>query len=103
MLAVGCSSNTAAEDFGKGTPINISGTTFVPSTMDLKKGKEVQIDIANTTNLEHNFTVKDEDIARDLATGSKNTFKVKFDKAGTYEYYCRLHRSGGMNGFFVVS
>ena len=103
MLAIGCSSNSTAENFGKGTPLNISGTTFLPTTLEIKKGKEVQIDIANSTNLEHNFTVKDENIASDLATGSKHTFKVKFDKAGTYEYYCRLHRSGGMNGFFVVS
>ena len=32
-----------------------------------------------------------------------DTFTMKFDKAGTYEYYCEPHRGTGMIGTIVVS
>lgn len=32
-----------------------------------------------------------------------DTFTMKFDKAGTYEYYCEPHRGAGMQGTLTVT
>jgi plastocyanin len=32
-----------------------------------------------------------------------DTFSMKFDQAGTYEYYCEPHRGAGMMGVLTVT
>lgn len=43
-----------------------------------------------------------EAISTDSQLGGEG-FTMKFDKAGTYEYYCEPHRGAGMMGTIVVS
>ena len=103
VALAGCSSSSNSENFGKGTPVNIVGTTFSPNTLTITAGKETQFDIANPGSIEHNFTVEEAKVATDLATGSKNSVKVKIDKPGTYELFCRYHKNGGMIGTITVT
>ena len=48
--------------------------------------------------------VSQEAISMDTQLGEEGeTFSMKFDKAGTYEYYCEPHRGAGMMGTLVVT
>ena len=78
---------------------------FDPATINVKAGDEV-----TWTNAGGAHTVTGGENAPDPASpiGNNNLFdpnatvKVKFDKPGTYKYFCQPHLSVGMIGEIVV-
>jgi len=86
------------------------GLVFVPDTLNIKAGETV--DFKNNVGFPHNV-VFDEDAVPDgvdagalskeeLLNAPGETFSMKFDKAGTYGYYCEPHQGAGMKGKIVV-
>merc|ERR1712187_639413 len=82
------------------------GLVFVPDSVSIKSGESVTF--KNNVGFPHNV-VFDEDAVPEGVDASKlskedylnapgETVEVKFDKVGTYEYYCELHRCPGMKG-----
>merc|ERR1712048_399234 len=87
------------------------GLVFVPDTTNIKSGETVVF--KNNVGFPHNV-VFDEDAVpegvdagkiskEDYLNAPGETVEVKFDKAGTYEFYCEPHRGAGMKGKIVVS
>merc|ERR1711976_918499 len=86
------------------------GLVFVPDKLTVKSGETVTF--KNNVGFPHNV-VFDEDAVPEGVDAAKiskedylnapgETVEVKFDKAGTYEYYCEPHRGAGMKGKIVV-
>merc|ERR1711990_1289149 len=86
------------------------GLVFVPDSVSIKAGESVQF--VNNAGFPHNV-VFDEDNVPDGVNAEKlsredylnapgETYEVKFDKAGTYGYYCEPHRGAGMQGKITV-
>jgi len=86
------------------------GLVFVPDTATIKAGETVTF--KNNVGFPHNV-VFDEDAVPDgvdagalskeeLLNAPGETFSMKFDKAGTYGYYCEPHQGAGMKGTIVV-
>merc|ERR1712048_418060 len=86
------------------------GLAFVPETLTIKSGETV--DFKNNVGFPHNV-VFDEDAVpdgvdagalsrEDYLNAPGETFSMKFDKAGTYGYYCEPHQGAGMKGKIVV-
>merc|ERR1712048_1377093 len=86
------------------------GLVFVPESLTIKAGETV--DFKNNVGFPHNV-VFDEDAVPDgvdagalskeeLLNAPGETFSMKFDKAGTYGYYCEPHQGAGMKGTIVV-
>jgi len=76
---------------------------FIPDTLEIPANVDVQINLSNSGNLPHNFSIKDKDIAVDLAAGDKTSFTLNLP-AGTYDFFCNVpgHESAGMVGKLTV-
>jgi plastocyanin len=116
LLAAGCGggggsggSNTGANFANTGTPtsgpvtkVSMKNIQFDPKTITVKQGTVVQW--TNDDSVSHDVT-KDAGPGPQFSSGSGNlqsgdTYRVKFDAAGTVKYECTVHP--GMTGTIVV-
>jgi plastocyanin len=82
---VGCSSSVAPLP---GNAVTIENRAFSPAVGSVKVGNTVTWTNKDTT--QHTVTIGDVDSG---AIGVGKTYSYKFDKAGTYGYYCRYRPS----------
>ena len=100
-------SGTPAGDSGTpaGNGVVVKSNEFSPATITIKVGQEVTWTWAGGT---HNVVsgagcVPDMKFTSGAPVGTVgNTFKQKFDTAGTVEYFCNPHCGVGMKGTVVV-
>merc|ERR1719158_35135 len=83
---------------------------FVPDALTIKTGEVVEF--VNNVGFPHNVVFDEDNVPEGIdvellshedylnAPGEKVT--TKFEKAGTYGYYCEPHRGAGMMGKIVV-
>merc|ERR1712178_187069 len=86
------------------------GLVFVPDSVSIKSGESVQF--SNNAGFPHNIIFDEDNVPDGVSADSLSredylnapgeTYSVKFDKAGTYGYYCEPHRGAGMQGKIVV-
>jgi len=86
------------------------GLVFVPDSVTIKSGESVTF--TNNAGFPHNIVFDEDNVPDGVAADSLSredylnapgeTYSVKFDKAGTYGYYCEPHRGAGMQGKIVV-
>jgi len=86
------------------------GLVFEPATVQIAKGEEVVW--TNNAGFPHNIVFDEDGIPagedaeklsrEDLLNAPGETFKMKFNTPGTYEYYCEPHRGAGMVGKVIV-
>merc|ERR1719420_365634 len=109
-IAVESRTSTVAQAAAVKLGSDSGGLVFVPDTVTIKSGETVQW--TNNAGFPHNV-VFDEDAVpegvdadalskSDLLNAPGETYSVKFDKAGTYGYYCQPHQGAGMKGKVVV-
>nr|BDW09766.1 plastocyanin precursor [Monactinus simplex] len=83
---------------------------FEPSSVTIKAGESVTW--VNNVGFPHNIVFDDDAIPEgvnadalshdDYLNAPGETASSKFDKAGTYEYYCEPHKGAGMMGKVIV-
>eukprot|EP00898_Chlorokybus_atmophyticus_P002455 jgi/Chlat1/320/Chrsp1S03187 len=83
---------------------------FEPSSVTVKAGETITWQ--NNVGFPHNVVFDEDEVPagvnvdalshEDYANAPGETFSVKLDKAGTYEYYCEPHRGAGMKGQITV-
>ncbi len=95
-----CSEASAAE--GAPAGITMSDNFFEPPCVAVSSTQPITL--TNAGNLEHNFTVEDEDFDIDVDPGGEvTTDEVGTDlAAGVYKFYCEYHQAEGMVGTLVV-
>merc|ERR1719194_337977 len=86
------------------------GLVFVPDSIEIKSGDKITF--TNNAGFPHNIVFDEDNVPEGVSTDSLSredylnapgeTYEVKFDKAGTYGYYCEPHRGAGMQGKIVV-
>jgi plastocyanin len=86
------------------------GLVFVPDSVTVKSGETVQWQ--NNAGFPHNIVFDEDNVPDGVDVGSISredylnapgeTYEIKFDKAGTYGYYCEPHRGAGMQGKIIV-
>ena len=76
---------------------------FKPATLEIAANSDVTINLTNSGNLPHNFSIPSENISVDLAAGESTTFKLNLP-AGTYDFDCNVpgHKDAGMVGKLTV-
>ena len=75
--------------------------TFVPNEFIFEKGQNVTFELVAETEY-HTFTVDDLKIDEDINAGETKRFKFDFNKTGTVELYCIVHKANGMVGEIIV-
>lgn len=94
-------SGDAAEDAGPvGAEIEATNFAFDPTELTIAQGESVEITNAGATL--HNFTVDGEGITSgNVPTDQSATANTSTLEAGSYEFYCSLHRAA-MQGTLEV-
>merc|ERR1712167_311355 len=83
---------------------------FVPDSLTIKSGETVEF--VNNVGFPHNVVFDEDNVPdgvsveaishEDYLNAAGESVTTKFDKAGTYGYYCEPHRGAGMMGKIVV-
>merc|ERR1712224_473921 len=86
------------------------GLNFVPDSVTIKAGGVVQW--VNNAGFPHNIVFDEDNVPEgvnveklsreDYLNAPGETYKLKFEKAGEYGYYCEPHQGAGMKGKIVV-
>ncbi len=100
----GGGSDPAAPGGGEGgdaVEVVLTDFAFTPATVTVAAGTTVRW--RNATSMTHTVTPEEGTPWAEWTTSVKEeTFEVTFATPGTYDYYCRPHRSLGMVGRVVV-
>ncbi len=76
---------------------------FDPDKLTAQAGKAVTVNVTNNGRVSHTFTITELNADKVLSPGEKATVTFTPSKAGTFAYFCRFHRSSGMEGTLQVS
>ncbi len=68
--------------------VKIDNFTFNPATVTVKAGSTVHW--TNSDDIPHNVASTDK-LFKSKVMDTSEEFEYKFDKPGTYEYFCSLH------------
>jgi plastocyanin len=71
---------------------------FEPTVLKGTPGQTLKLDLENSGNLQHNFSIEAQTISQDVAPQEKQEVTVTFPQSGIVEFFCRFHRSSGMIG-----
>jgi amicyanin len=86
-----------ADDQPSGTEVKIDNFVFGPQTLTVRVGATVTW--TNKDDIPHT-TVSTDGVFKSKVMDTEDKFSYKFDKAGTYSYYCTIHPK--MTGKVVV-
>lgn len=101
LLVAGCGSGkksrTAVYGGGK-TAVEMDDFYFKPKTVKGKPGQKVTLELKNEGSVEHNLTIDDQGINKDVGAGKTASVEVTIPQSGTVAFYCKYHKSKGMTG-----
>jgi plastocyanin len=106
VLAIsGCGSDDESPSGGgasggssQATTVALEDNAFAPATISGEPGSKVTLELENTGQAEHTFTLDSQKVDEELESGAKETVEVTIPKSGSVEFYCRYHKAGGMVG-----
>jgi plastocyanin len=112
--------NGGVEADGSDTPVELSGKVtnkgtedvtgsneleleaddfyFEPTFVKATPGATVMVKVANEGNATHTFTIDDAGIDEEIAPDDSAEVAVTVPDSGSVNFYCRFHRSQGMQG-----
>jgi plastocyanin len=74
---------------------------FNPTFIKGPAGAKVKLDLKNEGKATHTFTI-DGGVDQEVAAGGNAHIEVTLPASGSLTFYCRFHRSGGMQGALVT-
>ena len=79
-----------------------SNIKFDKASLTAKADQPFTITLTNNDTVEHNITIEDLKVNKDVEGGKSETSDSVTPAAGTYEYHCEYHPSA-MKGQLIVS
>jgi plastocyanin len=76
---------------------------FGPTVLTGTPGQTVKLTLNNTGVTAHNFTLEDQGIDQDMASGQQGLVTVTFPMSGFVEFHCKYHSAQGMRGELEVA
>lgn len=67
-----------------------------------RPGEKVTIRLKNESGAEHNFSIDEQKLDKDVEAKQSITLDVTFPPSGTLSFYCSYHKSQGMAGGLQV-
>lgn len=71
---------------------------FSPTFIEATPGQTLRIEIDNEGSAAHTFTAVEAEVDEEISPGEDATVTVTVPPDGTLAFYCRFHRSQGMQG-----
>ena len=95
----GCGGGGSSSGSGSGkTQLDMNDYYFNPGAVKAPAGKKITLDLKNDGATEHNFTLTEQGVSKDVEVGEEAEVTVTVPKSGTLTFYCKYHRSRGMTG-----
>jgi len=85
------------------TDMSLADCSFSPTVVRARPWTELTINVTNTSEAEHNFSVPSESISVDVPGGETRSVSVQIPGTGGVEFLCRFHRYDGMIGAVAAS
>jgi plastocyanin len=82
------------------TKIAMEDNMFVPATLSVSSGTTLELD--NEGQSPHTFTIDGQNVDVQVNAGENGTATINLP-AGSYDFYCKFHKSLGMTGTLTVS
>jgi plastocyanin len=100
------SATTAAASGGGGGSDKVSltakGIAWSQTQLNLPAGKQVTVTVDNQDSVEHNFTLKEASVDKDVEGGESGEVTFTAPAAGSYQFFCKYHPSQ-MKGTVTVA
>jgi plastocyanin len=104
-------SNQAARKAAQPAPVELrSGTTekmksvdasWTPAVYVADAGTRIALNVSNTDPTQHNFTLGDLEISRNIPPDTSALIRFTAPKPGRYRFYCKYHQQE-MQGWLTV-
>jgi plastocyanin len=107
LLSAACGGSSGggsvASGGGGGTvQMAMNNYTFAPAVLNGTPGQKQTIHLTNSSGTAHNFTLADQKINKDVATGDSADVSVTFPASGQLVFVCEYHAGKGMKGTLVA-
>ena len=91
-LTAGCGSDKGSGSSASDTTVTLKAqnTTYSPTDVSVKAGEKVTFAVTNGDQIEHNLTIKDLKVDKDVKAGATEKATVTVP-AGTYAFHCEYH------------
>ena len=76
---------------------------FQPTFLKVAPGQKITLELKNEGKSTHTFTSTQLGVDKELSPDSKANVTVTMPMSGNVVFFCRFHRSSGMQGAFAVS
>jgi plastocyanin len=76
--------------------------SFSPAVLNGTPGEKQTIHLTNSSGTEHNFTLEDQKVDKDVESGATADVTVTFPASGQLVFVCSYHQSKGMTGTLSV-
>jgi plastocyanin len=80
--------------------MEIDNFYFEPTFVRTSPGATVSVELTNEGTVEHSFSVDTPAIEEIFRPGDTRTVEIKLPESGMVSFYCKFHRSQGMQGAF---
>ena len=78
-----------------------SNASWTPAVYEATSGAKIVLDVSNTDPTQHNFTLGDLEISRNLPPDTSALIRFTAPKPGRYRFYCKYHQQE-MQGWLTV-
>jgi plastocyanin len=75
---------------------------FKPTFIDAKPGTKLTVDVENEGKQVHTFTIASASVDEQISPGKSTEVHVTVPSSGNLNFFCRFHRSLGMQGAIVA-
>jgi plastocyanin len=76
--------------------------SFKPTFVKASSGATVAVTLKNAGKNQHTFTIDSLSVDQVVDPGKTATISLRLPAGGTVAWYCRFHKSSGMQGAFVL-
>ena len=75
---------------------------FTPAVLNGTPGSKQTIHLTNSSGTEHNFTLEDQKVDKDVESGEDADVTITFPSSGQLVFVCEYHAGKGMKGTLVA-
>jgi plastocyanin len=76
---------------------------FEPTVIEGNPGQKLKLELSNEGKEEHNFTLDEQSVEKDVDAGEKGEVTVTIPQSGELSFYCKYHKDRGMAGALSAS
>jgi plastocyanin len=98
----GSSGGSVAAGSASTVQMAMNNYAFSPSVLNGTPGQKQTIHLTNSSGTEHNFTLEDQKVNKDVESGKDADVTITFPSSGQLVFVCEYHAGKGMKGTLVA-